>query len=202
MYARTIEIKEGHAHGQEHDDGDDGDDDGDDGAGGGLLALPPLQAAGPPLCVSSPGALAGGGFLQVALVEVPGLSFPIRPVAAVPSRLAPVAGEVGGGRERGAGAAAWLADTCWLRLEHRHCPSVDVDVVDVDLVVEVKLGALEEEGVTNAGNRLVVVEGGGGEDRLHLDVDKHDVPVGSEGHLAVGGGLRKNLYEGFKSPGK
>ena len=33
----------------------------------GLLALPPLQAAGPPLCVSSPGALAGGGVLQVAL---------------------------------------------------------------------------------------------------------------------------------------
>ena len=191
MYARTIEIKEGHAHGQEHDDGDDGDDDGDDGAGGGLLALPPLQAARPPLCVSSPGALAGGGVLQVALVEVPGLLFPIRPVAAVLSRLAPVAGEVGRGRERGAGAAAWLADARGQRLEHRHCPGVDVDVVDVDLVVEVKLGALEEEGVTNAGNRLVVVEGGGGEDRLHLDVDKHDVPVGSEGHLAVGGRSQK-----------
>ena len=130
----------------------------------------------------------------MALVEVPGLPFPIRPVAAVPGRLAPVAGEVGRGRERCTGAAAWLADTRGQRLEHRHCPSVDVDVVDVDLVVEVKLGALEEEGVTNAGNGLVVVEGGGGEDRLHLDVDKHDVSVGSEGHLAVGGEVLERTF--------
>ena len=129
----------------------------------------------------------------MALVEVPGLPFPIRPVAAVPGRLAPVAGEVGRGRERGAGAAAWLADARGQRLEHRHCPSVDVDVVDVDLVVEVKLGALEEEGVTNAGNRLVIVEGGGGEHRLHLDVDKHNVAVRSQRDLGGSAEIRKKI---------
>ena len=193
MYARTIEIKEGHAHGQEHDDGDDGDDDGDDGAGGGLLALPPLQAARPPLCVSSPGALTGGGVLQVALVEVPGLSFPIRPIAAVPGRLAPVAGEVGRGRERGAGAAAWLADARGQRLEHRHCPGVDVDVVDVDLVVEVKLGALEKESITDAGDGLVVIEGGRREDWLHLDVDKHNVSIRSQRHLGGSAEITKKI---------
>ena len=108
-------------------------------------------------------------------------------VAAVSGCLTPVAREVGSGGEGGAGGAAGLADASWHRLEHRNRSGVDVNVVNVDLVVEVKLGALEEEGVTNAGNGLVVVEGGGGQDWLHLDVDKHDVSVGSEGHLAVGG---------------
>ena len=119
----------------------------------------------------------------MALVEVPGLPFPIRPVAAVPGRLAPVAGEVGRGRERGAGAAAWLADTRGQRLEHRHCPSVDVDVVDVDLVVEVKLGALEEESIADTGDGFVVIESGRCEDRLNLDVDKYYVSVRSKRHL-------------------
>ena len=41
-------------------------------------------------------------------------------------------------------------------------------VVDVDLVVEVELGAVEEEGVADAGHRLVVVQSRGGQHRLHL----------------------------------
>ena len=156
----TIEVEEGHTHGQEHDDGDDGDDDGDDGASGRLLPLISLQTACPPLSVPSAWALAAGGVLEVALVEVPSLPLPVCPVAAVSGCLAPVAGEVGGGREGGAGGAARLADARRQCLEHRHRPRVDVNVVDVDLVVEVKLRALEEKSVTDAGNGLVVIEGG------------------------------------------
>ena len=47
---------------------------------------------------------------------------------------------------------------------------------------------MEEEGVADAGHGLVVVEGGGGEDRLHLDVDEHDVTVWPQGELGGGGG--------------
>lgn len=195
----TIEVEEGHTHGQEHDDGDDGDDDGDDGAGGRLLPLPSLQAARPPLSVASAWALAAGRVLEVALVEVPRLALSVRTVAAVPRRLAPVAGEVRGGREGGTGGAARLADARWQRLEHGHRPRVDVNVVNVDLVVEVKLGALEEESITDAGNRLVVVESGRGENRLHLDVDEHNVAVGSQCHLGVSavGGRVQSLKRRF-----
>ena len=64
----TIEVEEGHTHGQEHDDGDDGDDDGDNGAGDRLLPLPSPQAARPPLSVPSTAwAFTAGWVLQVAL---------------------------------------------------------------------------------------------------------------------------------------
>merc|ERR1719370_1013052 len=127
---------------------------------GRLLPLISLQAARPPLSVPSAWALAAGRVLQVALVEVPSFSFSIRPVAAVPGCLAPVAREVGRGREGGAGGTAGLADARRQRLEHGPRPRVNVNVVNVDLVVEVKLGALEEKSVTDAGDGLVIIESG------------------------------------------
>ena len=137
--------------------------------------------------------LAAGGVLQVALVEVPRLPLSVRPIAAVPGRLAPVAGEVGGGREGGAGGAARLADARRQCLEHGHRPGVDVNVVNVDLVVEVKLRALEEESITDAGDGLVVIEGGRREDWLHLDVDKHNVSVRSQRHLGGSAEITKKI---------
>ena len=135
----------------------------------------------------------------MALVEVPCLTLSVRTIAAVPRRLAPVAGEVRGGGEGGTGGAARLADARRQRLEHGHRPRVNVNVVNVDLVVKVKLGALEEESITDAGNGLVVVESGRGEDRLHLDVDKHNVAVGSQCHLGVSavGGRVQSLKRRF-----
>ena len=50
-------------------------------------------------------------------------------------------------------------------VEEMACPTY---IVDVDLVVEVELGAVEEEGVADAGHRLVVVQRRGGQHRLHL----------------------------------
>ena len=105
-------------------------------------------------------------------------------VAAVSGCLTPVAREVGSGGEGGAGGAAGLADASWHRLEHRNRSGVDVNVVNVDLVVEVKLRALEEESITDASNRLVIVEGGRGENRLDLNVDKHNVSIRSQCHLS------------------
>ena len=123
-------------------------------------------------------------------------------VAAVSGCLTPVAREVGSGGEGGAGGAAGLADASWHRLEHRNRSGVDVNVVNVDLVVEVKLRALEEESITDASNRLVIVEGGRGENRLDLNVDKHNVSIRSQCHLS-GSTSSRIIYEAGKyvSPG-
>ena len=49
--------------------------------------------------------------------------------------------------EADAGAAVRLGDAGGQRLEHRHRPRVDLHVLDVDLGVEVELGAVQQERV-------------------------------------------------------
>ena len=76
-------------------------------------------------------------------------SVPVRPVAAVAGCLAPHALEGWPGPQADAGAAVWLGDAGGQRPEHRHRPRVDLHVLDVDLGVEVELGAVKKERVCN-----------------------------------------------------
>ena len=61
--------------------------------------------------------------------------------------LAPHALEARALPERGALRAAGLGDAGWLGREHGDRPRVDLHVLDVDLGVEVELGAVQQESI-------------------------------------------------------
>ena len=91
--------------------------------------------------------VAGGRVLEVAAVVVPDLAEPVRTVAAVLGGPAPHAVEGRVLAQRHARTAALLGDAGGLGAEDGDGASVNVDVLDVDLVVEVQLGAVQQEGV-------------------------------------------------------
>ena len=91
--------------------------------------------------------VAGCRVLQVAVVIVPDLSQAVRAVAAVLRGRAPHAVEGRVVAQRRARAAALLGHAGGQRPEDGDGARVNVYVLDVDLVVEMQLGAVQQKGV-------------------------------------------------------
>jgi len=90
---------------------------------------------------------AGGGVGEVTLLVVPVLPQSVRPVTAVPAGLAPQTPELRAPGEVHALAAGGLGDAGGAGGEDGDGPGVDHDVVDVDLAVQVELGAVQQESI-------------------------------------------------------
>ena len=151
LVVAPVDVEEPEQQAQEDHHQDGGHDGRHDGGGvrvqsvGGLVAVRAVAPLGV-VAVSAAG-LAGGHVGQMAHVVVPGLTQAVRAVAAVARALAPAAREGGvEARARTIGTAP-LCDARGQGFEDGDGARVDEKVLDVDLVVEVELRVVDEEGV-------------------------------------------------------